>query len=869
MSKKCTSCGVKWAFGADGLCRGCVSADASSADSKEVAELKSLGIGTASSKPRPPHNPSAAPLDRKQSTTTRHPTQPTSSVKEQEPAPPSLEELLGDVDRKLVEAQNLSREHKIAYLTAGNQADPCVVLCPGAGSTKEEALFWGRELATLGPFFVVMYDLRGTGGSEPRHRWSATFAAAGTSPIEEMERVVGVPPRKRKDGDKADATDERAGGLRTHVTKVRPSPLNPAIANALHDFDAYAEDAFAVLDELGIAKAHFVGLSQGGVLARLAAERHPERVLSVVSCGSASSKLGMMIAAFSAGAEDFYDQLKAAKLYDEEGKPPWGSRRATREEYVPWRSKLLEIIVPGFGAPLYEEMAGGSWDTGYMDEADGAIAALAYESWERQGKGARHLQALRNNKTIPILYVHGKKDAVIHVSETQKLFAQTGNCLSELHEYGHNFGPPQHQSALLGRMATFMRSSATNGGRGPSAARQAAAAAATAIGSDTYASGVTAEVEASLSDQRTVSELWEAFCSVQTAADTAFALDVLLGKLGLRHLHGGGLALFLALRPALDAAGLKFSQKKLLTDLNGSLLRAQKVVARLRGVSTPDDAAADAAAKETAARAASSGIGFDEILVCGAGPVGLRAAVELALLGFRVTVIEKRPNFSRANILTFWDETMSDMLALGAKSYFPSLKPTGNQKVLGTRQIQVCLLKTLLLFGGVVRYGQEICGLVPPDGEGSKWRASFRPYVKHRRAAETDAQAKKRAEQEAGEVAPDVSTETPAGADGASAATEFQRAKSYGGKEMANLEAWEVEEGWLNGQAATAALGGSEVGGSEAGGSEAAGGESVAPVSFDAYVIAEVRHTTNMAKPPPCLPRACRPLLLRAHIRDD
>ena len=192
MSKKCTSCGVKWAFGADGLCRGCVSADASSADSKEVAELKSLGIGTASSKPRPPHNPSAASLDRKQSTTTRQLTQPTSSVKEQEPAPPSLEELLGDVDRKLVEAQNLSREHKIAYLTAGNQADPCVVLCPGAGSTKEEALFWGRELATLGPFFVVMYDLRGTGGSEPRHRWSATFAAAGTSPIEEMERVVVV-----------------------------------------------------------------------------------------------------------------------------------------------------------------------------------------------------------------------------------------------------------------------------------------------------------------------------------------------------------------------------------------------------------------------------------------------------------------------------------------------------------------------------------------------------------------------------------------------------------------------------------------------------------------------------------------------------
>ena len=68
-----------------------------------------------------------------------------------------------------------------------------------------------------------------------------------------------------------------------------------------------------MLDELGIRKAHFVGLSQGGMLARLAATLHPERVLSVVSCGSAASKLGLMMAAFSAGAEDFNDKLKAAK----------------------------------------------------------------------------------------------------------------------------------------------------------------------------------------------------------------------------------------------------------------------------------------------------------------------------------------------------------------------------------------------------------------------------------------------------------------------------------------------------------------------------------------------------------------------------
>ena len=833
MSKRCSSCGVKWAFGGDGLCRTCATVDASSADSKEVAELKSLGIGSASKVRVPPNAPAtAASFQRRTSSDTMNSKQLSSSDKNATTAP-SLEMLMGDLDTRLVEANNISRDFKIAYLTAGNKADPCVIICPGAGATKEEGLFWGRELASNGPFFVVMYDLRGTGGSEPRERWSGTFAAAGTTPIEEMERVVGVPPRKRK-GEAAEATtDERAGGLRTLATKVHPAPLNGAISNFLPDFDGYAEDAFSVLDALGIERAHFVGLSQGGVLARLAAARHPERVLSVVSCGSATGKLGVMIAAFSAGAEDFYDQLKAAQLYDEDGKPPWGSRRATREEYVPWRSKLLQIIVPGFDAALYEEMAGGSWDTGYMDEAEGAIVSLAYESWERQGKGARHLQMLRNNTSIPIMFVHGKKDAVIHVSESQKLFAQTGNCVLELHDWGHNFGPPQHQSALLSRLANFMRRNAGNSEPRQTASRAAAVAAALAIGSDTYSSGVTSDVQAYLADEKTIPELWEAFCSVQTAADTGFAFEVLLDKLGLRHLQGGGLSLFLALKPAVEAAGLNFSQKKLLSDLQGSLLRAQKVVAGLRGVAAPDSAAATAAAQETASKGTNGGFGFNEVLVCGAGPVGLRAAVELALLGFRVTVIEKRPNFSRANILTFWDETMSDMLALGAKSYFPSLKPTGNQKVLGTRQIQVCLLKTLLLFGGAVRYGKEICGLLPPEGDGGKWRASFRPYTKHKRAAETDAQAKEAAARERAGSEP--STVNEAGA-AAAAATEFQKAKDYNGKESANLETWEVEKAWIDGQAAAATVQSSEAGTSASG---------AGPVAFDAYIIAEVRHFTS------------------------
>jgi hypothetical protein len=67
-----------------------------------------------------------------------------------------MAELLGGLDIKLVDANNATR-NKLAYLTAGSQSNLCVVVPPGAGSTKEETLFWARELAVLGPFFVVMY----------------------------------------------------------------------------------------------------------------------------------------------------------------------------------------------------------------------------------------------------------------------------------------------------------------------------------------------------------------------------------------------------------------------------------------------------------------------------------------------------------------------------------------------------------------------------------------------------------------------------------------------------------------------------------------------------------------------------------------
>ena len=58
------------------------------------------------------------------------------------------------------------------------------------------------------------------------------------------------------------------------------------------------------------------------------------------------------------------------------------------------------------------------------------------------------------------------------------------------------------------------------------------------------------------------------------------------------------------------------------------------------------------------------------VLVVGAGPVGLRAAVEAALLGARVDLVEKRGAFSRNNSLHLWPFVIDDLRNLGAKKFY-------------------------------------------------------------------------------------------------------------------------------------------------------------------------------------------------------
>jgi hypothetical protein len=116
------------------------------------------------------------------------------------------------------------------------------------------------------------------------------------------------------------------------------------------------------------------------------------------------------------------------------------------------------------------------------------------------------------------------------------------------------------------------------------------------------------------------------------------------------------------------------------------------------------------------------------VLVSGGGPCGLRSAVEFAMLGFNISLVEKRTVFSRHNILKTWTPTVEDLMGLGFKTYFPNFQIHGIHAV-GTRELQICLLRTALLLGVNFIYGQATAGIIEPgmtipgdSGDPTQWR---------------------------------------------------------------------------------------------------------------------------------------------------
>ncbi|XP_069385312.1 protein-methionine sulfoxide oxidase mical3a isoform X31 [Paralichthys olivaceus] len=117
-------------------------------------------------------------------------------------------------------------------------------------------------------------------------------------------------------------------------------------------------------------------------------------------------------------------------------------------------------------------------------------------------------------------------------------------------------------------------------------------------------------------------------------------------------------------------------------------------------------------------------------LIIGAGPCGLRTAIELAFLGAKVVLLEKRDAFSRNNVLHLWPFSIQDLRGLGAKKFHGKFC-AGAIDHISIRQLQLMLLKVALLLGIEIHVNVEFRGLIePPEDQETErigWRAEVHP----------------------------------------------------------------------------------------------------------------------------------------------
>ncbi|XP_071174859.1 F-actin-monooxygenase mical1-like isoform X1 [Mytilus edulis] len=116
-----------------------------------------------------------------------------------------------------------------------------------------------------------------------------------------------------------------------------------------------------------------------------------------------------------------------------------------------------------------------------------------------------------------------------------------------------------------------------------------------------------------------------------------------------------------------------------------------------------------------------------KVLVVGAGPCGLRLAIETAFMGCKVVVIDKREAFTRNNVLHLWSFTVTDLKNIGIKYFFGKFCH-GDLNHISIRRLQICLMKIALVLGVEVYTKVEFESLqCPQKYGGTGWKVNCKP----------------------------------------------------------------------------------------------------------------------------------------------
>jgi pimeloyl-ACP methyl ester carboxylesterase len=187
--------------------------------------------------------------------------------------------------------------------------------------------------------------------------------------------------------------DNRDIGRSTHIPGAPPTVaqlLRRSRRVARYTLSDMAEDGWLLLERLGLAPAHVIGASMGGMIAQTIAARHPAAVRSLVSI---MSNTGSRLS----------------------GQPSLGIyaiflRRAPleREAFVEHMERVFAAIGSP-GLPRDEgdirELAGRSWDRDHDPDGPGRQLAAIIASGNRTPELRRI--------TAPTLVIHGSRDRLV------------------------------------------------------------------------------------------------------------------------------------------------------------------------------------------------------------------------------------------------------------------------------------------------------------------------------------------------------------------------------------------------------------------------------------------------------------------------
>ena len=232
--------------------------------------------------------------------------------------------------------------------------------------------------------------------------------------------------------------DNRDAGLSTHLDGV-PANLSEVMggdaAKAPYLLTDLAKDIVALLDALGIPKAHVVGASMGGMIAQTLAIEHSARVQSL---GSIMSSTG------DPTVGQATDEARAILM-----SPPAADRAGAIERGVASARIFGSRTYPPSDDALRTRL-GLFYDRAYYPEGMARQLAAIYASPDRT-------EALKK-LNIPTVVIHGDEDSLIVISGGMATSeAIPGARFVRVLGMGHDLPPPLYPEILNPLLANIAR----------------------------------------------------------------------------------------------------------------------------------------------------------------------------------------------------------------------------------------------------------------------------------------------------------------------------------------------------------------------------------------------------------------------------